>query len=134
MTSRFPAPWRIVEIPNGFAVDDATGHQLGVFYGRADPNTAGHTGFLTIEEARQMAVDFARLPELLKRPSGRSQVAKATPRHQPPSRMRAQTQNGKHNPTKLEHLRGNLTWLEKPFTVASPTQKKAGGGDGTDGA
>ena len=67
MISRFPAPWRIVEIPNGFAVDDATGQQLGVFYGRADPNAAGHTGFLTIAEARQMAVDFARLPELLKR-------------------------------------------------------------------
>ena len=72
MTSRFPAPWRIVEIPNGFAVDDATGQQLGVFYGRADPNTAGHTGFLTIDEARQMAVDFARLPELLKRMSAPS--------------------------------------------------------------
>jgi hypothetical protein len=69
MTSRFPAPWRIVEIPNGFAVDDATGQQLGVFYGRADPNIAGHTGFLTIDEARQMAVDFARLPELLERTS-----------------------------------------------------------------
>lgn len=69
MTSRFPAPWRIVEIPNGFAVDDATGQQLGVFYGRADPNAAGHTGFLTIEEARQMALDFARLPELLERTS-----------------------------------------------------------------
>src|SRR5712671_2517919 len=44
MISHFPAPWRIVEIPSGFAVEDATGQQLGVFYGRADPNTAGHTG------------------------------------------------------------------------------------------
>ena len=70
MTNRFPTPWRIVEIPNGFAVDDATGQQLGVFYGRADPNTAGHTGFLTIDAARQMAIDFARLPELLERSSG----------------------------------------------------------------
>jgi hypothetical protein len=35
MTSRFPAPWRIVELPNGFAVEDATGKQIGVFYGRA---------------------------------------------------------------------------------------------------
>jgi hypothetical protein len=69
MNRQFPAPWRIVEIPNGFAVDDATGQQLGVFYGRADPNAAGHTGFLTIEEARQMAVGFARLPELLERTS-----------------------------------------------------------------
>ena len=66
MASRFPAPWRIVEILSGFAVEDACGQQLGVFYGRADPNIAGHTGFLTMDEARQMAVDFARLPELLK--------------------------------------------------------------------
>jgi hypothetical protein len=65
MTGRFPGPWRIVEIQSGFAVEDATGVQLGVFYGRADPNTAGHTGFLTIDEARQMAVDFAKLPKLL---------------------------------------------------------------------
>jgi len=65
MTSRFPAPWQIVELPNGFAVEDATGLQIGVFYGRADPNIAGHTGFLTMDEARQMAIDFAKLPELL---------------------------------------------------------------------
>jgi hypothetical protein len=65
MTSRFPAPWQIVELPNGFAVEDATGLQLGVFYGRADPNIAGHTGFLTMDEARQMAINFARLPKLL---------------------------------------------------------------------
>ena len=85
MTSRFPAPWRIVEIPNGFAVDDATGQQLGVFYGRADPNAAGHTGFLTIDEARQMAVDFARLPELLERipgsRRGREKPLLSTERH-----------------------------------------------------
>ena len=83
MTRRFPAPWQIVEIPNGFAVDDATGQQLGVFYGRADPNAAGHTGFLTIDEARQMAVDFARLPELLKRASApqRSREGRASARN-----------------------------------------------------
>ena len=65
MTSRFPAPWQIVELPNGFAVEDATGLQIGVFYGRADPNIAGHAGFLTMDEARQMAINFARLPKLL---------------------------------------------------------------------
>jgi hypothetical protein len=66
---RFPAPWRIVELPNGFAVEDATGKQIGVFYGRA-PDSAGHTGIMTIDEARQMAIDFARLPELLKQNGG----------------------------------------------------------------
>src|SRR5260221_3537728 len=75
MTSRFTGPWRIAEFPNGFAVYDATGRQLGFFYGRADPNMAGHAGFLTIGDARQIAVDFARLPELLKQTSDRSEVA-----------------------------------------------------------
>ena len=82
MTGRFPAPWRIVEIAHGFAVDDATGRQLGVFYGRSDANTAGHTGFLTMEEARQMAVDFARLPGLLKRTSARSKVVNTKPQRE----------------------------------------------------
>src|SRR5258708_21308332 len=74
MTDRFPAPWRILEIPRGFAVDDATGQQLAVFFGLADPNTARDTAFLMIEEARQMPVDFANLPELLLHTSGQGQV------------------------------------------------------------
>src|SRR6267142_5752841 len=78
MTSRFTGPWRIAEFPNGFAVYDATGRQLGFFYGRADPNMAGHAGFLTIGDARQSAVDFARLPELLNQTSGRSEIATST--------------------------------------------------------
>jgi hypothetical protein len=41
------------------------GKQIGVFYGRA-PDVAGHTGIMTMDEARQMALDFARMPELLK--------------------------------------------------------------------
>jgi hypothetical protein len=65
MITNFPAPWRIVELPHGFAVEDATGRQIGLFYGRA-PCSAGHTGIMTIDEARQMAIDFAKLPELLK--------------------------------------------------------------------
>jgi hypothetical protein len=65
MATRFPVPWRIVELPNGFAVEDATGKQIGVFYGRT-PDSAGHTGIMTMDEARQMALDFSRLPELLK--------------------------------------------------------------------
>jgi hypothetical protein len=66
LTSRFPAPWRIVELPNGFAVEDATGKQIGVFYGRA-LDIAGYTGMMTMDEAREMAIDVAKLPELLKR-------------------------------------------------------------------
>jgi hypothetical protein len=61
LTGRFPGPWRIVEIPHGFAVDDATGQQLAVFYGLVEPKTAKQIDFLTFDEARQMAVDFAKL-------------------------------------------------------------------------
>jgi hypothetical protein len=52
--------------PERVAVEYATGKQIGVFYGRV-PCSARHTGIMTIDEARQMAVDFAKLPELLKR-------------------------------------------------------------------
>ncbi len=69
MINRFPVPWWIVEISNGFVVNDAAGNQLGVFYGRAGPNTAGHTGYLTMDEAKKLAIDFARLPELLRQNS-----------------------------------------------------------------
>jgi hypothetical protein len=111
MTNRFPAPWRIVEMPTGFAVEDATGQQLGVFYGRSDPNTAGHTGFLTIDEARQMAVDFARLPELLKLSSARSEVAKA---HISVRNAIAHAGAGrKTTPGQLDHLPGNLALRPK---------------------
>jgi hypothetical protein len=65
MIIRFPAPWRIVEIPHGFAVEDARGKQIGVFYGRAS-DTAGHTDIMTVDEARQMAVDFASLVSVAK--------------------------------------------------------------------
>lgn len=120
MTNRVPAPWRIVEIPNGFAVDDATGRQLGVFYGRADPNTAGHTGFLTIEEARQMAVNFARLPELLKRTSARSEVAKVTSQRETSSRTRAQPSEGRQIPKQLKRLPGNLGVVPEILTSSVP--------------
>ena len=113
MTNRFPAPWRIVEIPNGFAVDDASGRQLAVFYGRADPNAAGHTGCLTIDEARQLAVNFAKLPELLKLASTPIPCANASS-EQP--RARAPKQNGRHTPTQINRLPTNSTLPSKIVT------------------
>ena len=77
-----------------------------MFYGRADPNTTGHTGFLTMDEARQMAVDFARLPELLKRASASSGFMKATPQRK--ARTQTQTPDGRQTPRQLERFPGNL--------------------------
>jgi hypothetical protein len=78
MTSRFPGPWQIAELPNGFAIHDANGRHLGFFYGRTDPNMAGHGDFLMIDDARQIALDFAMLPELLNLISRRGEVAAPT--------------------------------------------------------
>ena len=59
---RFPPPWRVVEMSGGYAVEDADGQQLGVFYGsRATPDAARQAQALTMDEARRMAVDFAKL-------------------------------------------------------------------------
>jgi hypothetical protein len=60
---RFPAPWRVVQVPHGYRVEDATGQDLGTFYGRGDQIA----GELTMDEARRMASNFAKLPELLQR-------------------------------------------------------------------
>jgi hypothetical protein len=60
MTSprRFPPPWRVFEMPGGYAVEDAD--ELCMFYSsRAAPDIARQAHSLTMDEARQMAVDFA---------------------------------------------------------------------------
>jgi hypothetical protein len=67
---RFPPPWRVVELPGGYAVEDASGQWLCTFYGRAEPNVARQAGDLTLDEARRLAANFARLPELLSAAKG----------------------------------------------------------------
>jgi hypothetical protein len=67
---RFPPPWRVVELPGGYAVEDANGQWLCTFYGRAEPNVAQQAGDLTLDEARSLAANFARLPELLSAAEG----------------------------------------------------------------
>lgn len=62
---RFP-PWQVIELQGGYAVEDAQGHRLGIFFGQANGSAGNQADVLTLDEARQMAFDFARLPELLK--------------------------------------------------------------------
>ncbi|HMF16896.1 MAG TPA: hypothetical protein VKE98_06780 [Gemmataceae bacterium] len=55
-TRRFPPPWSADKIPGGYVVRDANGQTY--IYSRDNENEARH-------EARRIAVNVARLPQLL---------------------------------------------------------------------
>ena len=66
MTSprRFPPPWQVEQTPGGFKVLDASGQALVYVYARETPNEANIAEVLTFNEARRIALNVARLPEL----------------------------------------------------------------------
>ena len=67
MSRRFPPPWKAVELEECFRVDDATGQPLAYFYFERDGRLRSASGRLTRDEARRLAANFAKLPELLNR-------------------------------------------------------------------
>ena len=64
-TRRFPAPWRADKIPGGYVVRDANGQALVYVYSRDNDAEALQARVLTKDEARRIAVNVARLPQLL---------------------------------------------------------------------
>ena len=62
---RFPAPWRADRIPGGYVVRDANGQALVYVYSRDNDAEALQAKVLTKDEARRIAVNVARLPQLL---------------------------------------------------------------------
>ncbi|MEM9589911.1 MAG: hypothetical protein AAF967_01070 [Pseudomonadota bacterium] len=77
MTSRrFQAPWRAEQIPGGYKVFDASGQALACIYARVRKADAGIAQVLTFDEARRIAVNFARLPGLLQTASLRARLVR----------------------------------------------------------
>jgi hypothetical protein len=62
---RFPPPWTIEELDGVFKVLDASGQVLAYVYGHADPYDAAIAKALTLDEARRIASNIAKLPDLL---------------------------------------------------------------------
>lgn len=60
----FPTPWRVEKIPGGYTVRDATDRVLVRVYGQDEPIEGG-VAAITLDEAEEMALTIAMLPQTL---------------------------------------------------------------------
>jgi hypothetical protein len=65
---RFPAPWTVEEKDACFIVRDKNRHALAYVYFEIEQGRRTAAYLLTKDEARRIAANIARLPELLGRP------------------------------------------------------------------
>jgi hypothetical protein len=62
---RFPPPWSVEELEACFFVRDNAGQKLAFIYFEDESGRRAAAKLLTRDEAHRIAVDFAKLPELL---------------------------------------------------------------------
>ena len=64
---RFPAPWSVEDIDAAFVLKDGSGQKVAYVYYEEEPGRRSAAKLLTKEAARRIAVNIAKLPELLGR-------------------------------------------------------------------
>jgi hypothetical protein len=62
----FPAPWIVEDHLACFIVSDANGQALAHIYYEDEPGSRSGAKLLSKDEARRIAANIARLPELLR--------------------------------------------------------------------
>ena len=62
---RFPPPWSAEVQPNYYVVRDANKQQLAYVYYENEPGRRSAAKLLTKDEARRIAANVAKLPDLL---------------------------------------------------------------------